>query len=321
MINKIGILTSGGDSPGMNAAIRSIVRTAVNNNIKVVGFLEGYLGLCKNNTIELNKKNVSNLINKGGTFLGSTRYLKFHNKNKQKLAIHNMKKKGIKALIVIGGNGTYLGANSLKKMKFPCICIPGTIDNDVVGTDYSIGYYTALETVVQSIDKIRDTSSSHKRISIVEIMGRNCGDLTLYSAIAGGCELIVIPEIKYKKQKLLKKIKRIIKKEKKHIVIAITEHICNTKKLAKYIENKTNRETRTTVLGHVQRGGSPVSYDRILASRMGFYSINNLLKKNIFGVCIGIKKNKIIHHNIKYMLKKRKKKFKKKLFYMSKKLY
>ncbi|WP_343192415.1 6-phosphofructokinase [Buchnera aphidicola (Taiwanaphis decaspermi)] len=297
MIKKIGILTSGGDSPGMNAAIRSITRTAINKGIKVYGIYDGYLGLYENKIISFNRNTVSEIINKGGTFLRSSRFPQFKNIDIRKTAINNLKKKYIEVLIIIGGDGSYLGAKKLTEMGMPCITLPGTIDNDIPGTDYTIGFFTALENIVQSIDKIRDTSSSHKRISIVEIMGKTCGYLTLYSAIAGGCECIVIPEIKYSKKKILASIKHGIKQGKKHLIIAITEYICNTKKLALYIENKTKRETRVTVLGQIQRGGSPVSYDRILASKMGSFAIKIILSGQ-FGRCIGIKNNKIIHNDI-----------------------
>ncbi|NIH16827.1 MAG: 6-phosphofructokinase [Buchnera aphidicola (Periphyllus lyropictus)] len=320
MIKKIAVLTSGGDSPGMNAAIRSIVRTSCNNNIKVLGVLDGYLGLCKNRIIKLNKKSVSNIINKGGTFLGTARYKKFYKKKTREIAILNMKNKKIDALIAIGGNGTYIGANKLNKMNFPCISIPGTIDNDIFGTDYTIGYSTALETVVQLIDKLRDTSCSHKRITIIEIMGRNCGDLTLFSSIAGGCQYIIIPEIPYNEKKLIKKIKKNVKKEKKNILIGITEHICNVKKLAKKIEKEVNQETRATVLGHIQRGGAPVAFDRILASKMGYFSVKLLLKKK-FGKCIGIKNNKIIYNDINYAFNFIKKKYDKKIIFLAKNLF
>ncbi|USS94409.1 6-phosphofructokinase [Buchnera aphidicola] len=320
MIKKIAVLTSGGDAPGMNAAIRSIVRTSYNNKIQVIGILNGYRGLCKNKMINLNNNKVSNIINRGGTFLGTARYMNFFEKKIRKIAIKNMQDKGIDALIVIGGNGTYAGANALHKMNFPCIGIPGTIDNDVFGTDYTIGYSTALETIVKSIDQLRDTSFSHQRISIVEIMGRKCGDLTLSAAIAGGCEFIVIPEIKYDEKKLIQNIKKSIKKGKKHAVVAITEHICNVKKLAKKIEFYTKKETRATILGHIQRGGSPVAFDRILASKMGFFSIELLLKKK-FGKCIGIKNDKIIYHDIEKALNFMKKKINKKLIIISKNLY
>ncbi|QJC28477.1 6-phosphofructokinase [Enterobacteriaceae endosymbiont of Plateumaris consimilis] len=320
MINKIGILTSGGDSPGMNAAIRGIVRTAIGNNIEVFGIYDGYLGLCSNNIKKLNRHSVSDIINRGGTFLGSARFPQFKYLKIRKLAIKNMQNYGINALVVIGGDGSYMGAKSLTEMGFPCIGIPGTIDNDVVGTDYSIGYFTALETVVQAIDRLRDTSSSHQRISLVEIMGRYCGDLTLAAAIAGGCEFIVLPEIPYNQNDLVDEIKLGIDKGKKHAIVLITEYICDINKLAKFIETKIKRETRTTVLGHIQRGGSPVAYDRILASRMGAYSVE-LLCKGYGGKCIGVINGKMVHNDIIYAIKKMQRVFNNDLLDTAKKLY
>ncbi|QJC32343.1 6-phosphofructokinase [Enterobacteriaceae endosymbiont of Donacia dentata] len=320
MIQKIGVLTSGGDSPGMNAAIRGVVRTAIGNNIEVFGICNGYLGLYNNNIIKLNRHSVSDIINRGGTFLGSARFPKFKDKKIRSIAINNMKKHGINALVVIGGDGTYMGAKLLTEMGFPCIGIPGTIDNDVVGTDYSIGYFTALETIVQAIDRLRDTSTSHQRISIVEIMGRKCGDLTLSAAIAGGCEFIVLPEINYNKNDLVKEIKLGIARGKKHAIVLITEFICDINKLAKYIETKIKRETRTTVLGHIQRGGSPVAFDRILASRMGNYSVE-LLFKGYGGRCVGVQNDKMVHHDIIDAILNMKKVFKKDLLDTAKKLF
>ncbi|MBZ2279218.1 6-phosphofructokinase, partial [Buchnera aphidicola] len=278
MIKTIGVLTSGGDAPGMNAAIRGVVRTALSEKIEVFGIYDGYLGLYENRMIKLDRYSVSDIINKGGTFLGSARFKNFCKDEIRLIAVKNAKIRKIDALIIIGGDGSYIGAEKLTQIGLPCIGIPGTIDNDVAGTDYTIGYFTALETVVEAIDRLRDTSSSHQRISIVEVMGRYCGDLTLSAAIAGGCEFIVLPEVNYKKEELVLEIQAGIKKGKKHAIVAITEYICNVGELARYIEKKTNRETRATILGHIQRGGVPVAYDRILASRMGAYSIELLLK-------------------------------------------
>ncbi|QJC30260.1 6-phosphofructokinase [Enterobacteriaceae endosymbiont of Neohaemonia nigricornis] len=320
MIKRIGVLTSGGDAPGMNAAIRGIVRTAIGQKLEVFGIYNGYLGLYKNNFIKLNRHSVSEIINRGGTFLGSARFPQFANINIRTIAINNMQKNNIDALVVIGGDGSYIGAKLITDMGFPCIGIPGTIDNDVAGTDYSIGYFTALETIVQAIDRLRDTSSSHQRISIIEVMGRYCGDLALSAAIAGGCEFIVLPEIIYNKYDLIKEIQQGIDKGKKHAIVLITEFICDINKLAKYIETKIQRETRTTVLGHIQRGGSPVAYDRILASRMGSYAIE-LLCNGYGGRCIGIKNDKIVHNDISYAIKNMKKIFKKELLEIAKKLY
>lgn len=320
MIKKIGVLTSGGDAPGMNAAIRGVVRTALSAKLDVCGILDGYLGLYQNKINLLNRFSVSDVINKGGTFLGSARFPMFEKKHNRQIAVHNLKKHQIDALIVIGGDGSYLGAQKLTEMGVSCISIPGTIDNDIAGTDYTIGHFTAIQTIVEAIDRLRDTSSSHQRISIVEVMGRNCGDLTLAAAIAGGCEFIVLPEIAYDKCALVKEIETGIKKGKKHAIVAITEHICDVTKLAAYIEKKTNRETRATILGHIQRGGVPVAYDRILASRMGSYSVEILLK-GYQGRCIGIKNETLVHYDIKHALLNLKKSFKYDWLKIAKKLF
>lgn len=320
MIKKIGILTSGGDSPGMNAAIRSIVRTGLNNNIQMIGIYDGYLGLYENRMIELNRNSVSNMINRGGTFLGSARFPEFYKTNIRSIAIKNIKHAKIDALIIIGGDGSYIGAKKITEIGIPCLGLPGTIDNDIFGTDYTIGYFTALETIVEAIDRLRDTSSSHQRISIVEVMGRFCGDLTLSAAIAGGCEFIVLPDTNFKKEVLLRDIKNSIQKGKKHAIIAITECIYDVDKLAQYIEKNTHRETRATILGHIQRGGAPVAYDRILASRMGNYAIEKILQ-GYGGQCLGIKNEKIIHYDLTIAIDNKKKKFKKNWLKIAKTLY
>lgn len=320
MIKKIGVLTSGGDAPGMNAAIRGVVRTALSENLEVFGVYDGYLGLYENRMKKLDRYSVSDMINRGGTFLGSARFPDFHKYEIRTIAINNLNKRNIDALVVIGGDGSYIGAQKLTKMGVPCISIPGTIDNDVAGTDYTIGYFTALETVVEAIDRLRDTSSSHQRISIVEVMGRYCGDLTLAAAIAGGCEFIVLPEISYKQEELVCEIKAGIKKGKKHAIVAITEYICDVEQLAKYIEKETNRETRATILGHIQRGGAPVVYDRILASRMGAYAVE-LLNQGYQGKCVGVKNEKMVFNDITEALNNMKRVFKKDWLITAKKLY
>lgn len=296
-IKKIGVLTSGGDAPGMNAAIRGVVRSGLSDTLDVFGIYDGYLGLYEDRMELLDRCSVSDVINRGGTFLGSARFPEFREEAVRQQAITNMRQRGLDALVVIGGDGSYMGAKRLTEMGFPCIGLPGTIDNDVAGTDYTIGYFTALETVVEAIDRLRDTSSSHQRISIVEVMGRNCGDLTLAAAIAGGCEFIVIPEVEFNRQDLITEIKAGIAKGKKHAIVAITEHICDVTSLAKQIEQETKRETRATVLGHIQRGGAPVAYDRILASRMGAYAVE-LLQQGYGGRCVGIQNEQLVHHDI-----------------------
>ncbi|AYA41600.1 6-phosphofructokinase [Xenorhabdus nematophila] len=325
MINKIkriGVLTSGGDAPGMNAAIRGVVRAALTEGLEVYGIYDGYLGLYENRMKKLDRFSVSDMINRGGTFLGSARFPEFRDDKVREIAIENMRKNGIEALVVIGGDGSYLGAKKLTEAGFPCIGLPGTIDNDVAGTDYTIGYFTALETVVEAIDRLRDTSTSHKRISIVEVMGRYCGDLTLSAAIAGGCEFIVLPECEtpFDREELLAEIKAGIEKGKRHAIVAITEHVCDVGELAKYIEAETRHETRATVLGHIQRGGAPVAYDRILASRMGAYSVQ-LLLEGCGGRCVGIQNEKLVHHDIIDAVQNMQRIFKKDWLETAKKLY
>lgn len=214
MIKKIGVLTSGGDAPGMNAAIRGVVRAALTEGLEVFGIYDGYLGLYEDRMVQLDRYSVSDMINRGGTFLGSARFPEFRDEHIREVAIENMKKRGLDALVVIGGDGSYMGAKRLTEMGFPCIGLPGTIDNDIKGTDYTIGFFTALGTVVEAIDRLRDTSSSHQRISIVEVMGRYCGDLTLAAAIAGGCEFVVVPEVEFSREDLVAEIKAGIAKGK-----------------------------------------------------------------------------------------------------------
>lgn len=297
MVKKIGVLTSGGDAPGMNATIRGVVRTALTEGLEVYGIHDGYLGLVEGRIEKLERSSVSDVINRGGTFLGSARFPEFRDEKVREKGIANLKKHGIDALVVIGGDGSYMGAKKLTEMGYPCIGVPGTIDNDIAGTDYTIGYYTALNTVIDAIDRLRDTSTSHQRISIVEIMGRYCGDLTLMAGIAGGCEYVVTPDTGLDKDALIKNIKDGIAKGKKHAIIAMTEHLTDVDELAKEIEAATGRETRATILGHLQRGGTPTAFDRILASRMGNYAVHLLISGH-GGRCVGIQKEELVHHDI-----------------------
>lgn len=319
-MKKIGVLTSGGDAPGMNAAIRAVVRTALSFGIDVVGIVDGYLGLYENRLHVLDRSSVSEVINRGGTFLGSARFPAFKQLEIQQQAIHHLQRQGVEGLVVIGGDGTYQGAKALTAGGIPCIALPGTIDNDVVGTDYTVGYYTALQTILTAIDQLRDTSSSHQRISIVEVMGRCCGDLTLAAAIAGGCEFIVIPEIPFDRQALVTAIQAGISRGKRHAIVAITENICDSHALAHYIEQQIGRETRATVLGHIQRGGAPVGFDRILASRLGVYAVE-LLQQGVAGHCVGLQNDQLVHHDLSQALNHRKLPFKSEWLAMAKKLF
>ena len=320
MIKKIGILTSGGDAPGMNSAVRAVIRTCLANDIEVFGIYDGYGGLHQGKIEKLDRQSASDIINRGGTFLGTARFPEFREESVRKEAIKNLKKYGIEALIVIGGDGSYMGAKKLSEMGYPCIGIPGTIDNDIAGTDYTIGFMTALNTIVDAVDRLRDTSSSHNRISIVEIMGRYCGDLTLWAAIAGGSEYVIVPEIEFDEEALLSQLARGEAKGKKHAIIAITEHVTDVNELAKRIEAKTGRETRATVLGHIQRGGAPMAFDRILASRMGAHSVE-LLMEGKSARCIGIQNGQMVDHDIIECLEEMKRPFRQDLYDLSHALF
>ncbi|MGB2079215.1 MAG: 6-phosphofructokinase [Vibrio sp.] len=320
MVKKIGVLTSGGDAPGMNAAIRGVVRTGLSAGLEVYGIYDGYQGLVEGNIHKLDRSSVSDVINRGGTFLGSARFPEFKEVEVREQAIEQLKKHGIDALVVIGGDGSYMGAKKLTEMGYPCIGLPGTIDNDIAGTDYTIGYMTALNTVIDAIDRLRDTSSSHQRISIVEIMGRHCGDLTLMSAIAGGCEYIITPENNLDKDDLIECIKEGVQKGKKHAIIALTELQMDANQLAKEIEAETGRETRATILGHIQRGGHPTAFDRILASRMGNYAVH-LLMDGEGGRCVGIQQEQLVHHDIIDAIENMRRPVKKELYEVAKELF
>ncbi|QUM80181.1 6-phosphofructokinase [Moritella sp. 5] len=320
MIKRIGVLTSGGDAPGMNAAIRAVVREGLHLGLEVYGIYDGYAGLHQDRIEKLDRKSVSDVINRGGTFLGSARFPEFKEESVRKEAIENLKKHNIDALVVIGGDGSYMGAKKLTEMGFPCIGIPGTIDNDIPGTTYTIGFDTALNTVVDAIDRLRDTSTSHQRISIVEIMGRYCGDLTMGAAVAGGAEFVVIPEKGYDEAELLTQVKAGIEKGKKHAIIAMCEHVTNVDALAKHIEAETGRETRATILGHLQRGGTPTARDRIMASRMGSFAVKLLLEGE-GGRCVGLMNSQMVHHDIIDCINNMKRPFNQELFDLSDSLF
>ncbi len=297
-IKKVGVLTSGGDSPGMNAAIRAVVRSCAYNNLKCVGIYRGYEGLIEGDFESLNARSVKNLISRGGTFLKSARSAEFRTKAGRKKAYDHLIKAKIDALVVIGGDGTFRGALEFgKEHKFPVIGIPGTIDNDINGTDFTIGYDTALNTVVEAIDKIRDTAHSHNRLFLVEVMGRDAGDIALSAGIGAGAEIILIPEQNLGKERLIESLRRSKKSGKTSSIIVVSEGDKvgkNIYQVADYIENTLQGyEVRVTVLGHVQRGGSPSCRDRVFASRLGVNSIDALLRGE-YGVMIGVQDSKIV---------------------------
>ena len=320
MIKKIGVLTSGGDSPGMNAAIRAVVRAGLAAGLEVYGIRDGYLGLHQDRISKLERHSVSDMINRGGTFLGSARFPAFKEESVRREAIENLKKHGIGALVVVGGDGSYMGAKKLTEMGYPCVGLPGTIDNDIAGTEFTIGFDTALNVVMEAIDRLRDTSTSHKRISIVEVMGRHCGDLAMSAAVAGGAEYVIVPEKGFDKNALLAQIDDGIAKGKRHAMVTICEHATDGNALAKEIEAHTGLETRATILGHIQRGGSPTARDRIMASRMGAYAVE-LLLQGVGGRCIGMQQNQLVHHDIIDCIENMKRPFDEEMFQLSDKLF
>ena len=282
MIKKIGVLTSGGDAPGMNAAVRSVVRSCVYNNIEIVGILFGYQGLIDNKIKPMDARSVNNIINKGGTILKTARCEEFRSENGRKKAYNNIKENKIDALVVIGGDGTFTGAMIFQKeFSLPIIGIPGTIDNDIYGTQYTIGYDTALNTVINAIDKIRDTAISHNRLFFVEVMGRDAGHIALNAGIGAGAEEILVPEANMGLDRLLDSLKRSEKSGKSSSIVVVAEGDKTGKnvfEIASYIEkNMPEYEVRVSVMGHMQRGGSPSCFDRVLASRMGVYAVEKLL--------------------------------------------
>lgn len=293
MIRRIGVLTSGGDSPGMNAAIRAVTRVALAHGIEVMGIRDGYKGLVSGNYLPLTKHEVSDRLDRGGTFLGSARLPEFKDDEVQEQAVEMLKAHQIDAVVVVGGDGSYRGALALTKRGINCIGLPGTIDNDIPCTDYTIGFDTALNTVVDAIDKLRDTSSSHHRCSVVEVMGNHCGDLALYSAISCGAEIVITPETGFDESEVLERLKYLDGTLKKnHAIVIVSEKITDVDSLARKISTHTSFAGRSTILGHVQRGGSPTPSDRVLASRMAEKAVD-LLVKGQGGMCVGIVNNEI----------------------------
>ena len=291
MVKCIGVLTSGGDAPGMNAAIRAVTRTCLNRGIKIYGVRLGYKGLHDGDFIEFDRHSTRNIINVGGTFLKSARFPEFKDPAVREEAIKQMKKVGMEALVVIGGDGSYNGALKLTEMGINCIGIPGTIDNDIPDTDF--GFDTALNTIVDALDKLRDTSSSHQRCTILEVMGRRCGDLAVHAGLACGAEMIVTSESGFDEKEIIETLKRSKASDKKHALIVITEHITDVHELAKRVEEETGFETRANVLGHMQRGGSPTARDRVLASRMGIKAVE-LLEEGKGGLCVSDVRGEIV---------------------------
>ncbi|MCU7558350.1 6-phosphofructokinase [Macrococcus capreoli] len=291
-MKKIAVLTSGGDAPGMNAAVRAVVRKAMYHDIEVYGIYQGYQGLVNNNIHKMERGTVGDKIQRGGTFLQSARCPEFKEPEVRKVGIENLNKLGIEGLIVIGGDGSYRGAQRLNEEGIKTIGIPGTIDNDINGTDFTIGFDTALNTIIEAIDKIRDTASSHERTFIIEVMGRDAGDLALWSGLAGGAESVLIPEHKKDIKEIADKIQQGIERGKKHSIIVVAEGVMSGHECGEQLKKYINVDTRISVLGHMQRGGSPSGLDRVLASRLGGYAVE-LLMNGETGLAVGIQNNKL----------------------------
>jgi len=306
-IKCIGVLTSGGDAPGMNAAIRAVTRAAIFNGIRVKGIYKGYRGLISGDVVEFKTDSVSNIIQRGGTILKTARCEEFKTIEGRKIAYETMRREEINALVVIGGDGSLTGANIFaNEYNIPIVGLPGTIDNDLNGTDVTIGYDTALNTIMEAVDKIRDTATSHERLFFIEVMGRNCGYLALNSAIASGAEAAIIPEISIEKDQLAELIQQGFRKSKNSSLVLVTESEVTggALKLAERVKNEYPQyDVRVSILGHLQRGGSPSAQDRILASRMGVAAIQAFLEDQR-NVMIGIRENEIDYVPFQRAIKK-----------------
>jgi 6-phosphofructokinase 1 len=308
-ITKIGVITSGGDAPGMNAAIRAVVRTGIYNNLEVYGIMRGFQGLCDGDIFKMESKSVANIIQRGGTILKTARCKEFLTPEGRKKAYENLERLGIGALVVIGGDGSFRGAQAFSsEFDFPCIGLPGTIDKDIAGTDFTIGFDTAVNTAVSAIDKLRDTADAHDRLFVIEVMGRDSGFIALHSGIATGAENILIPERKTDVEDIITTLKEKHGRKKLVNIIVVAEgEAYGATELAKTItEEIPGQEVRVGILGHIQRGGSPSCLDRLIASRMGYAAVECLLEGK-FNVFVGIVNNKIHYTPLNQAVKRKEK--------------
>lgn len=298
-IRRIGVLTSGGDAPGMNAAIRAVTRTAIYHGIEVIGIRRGFAGLMEGDFFKLELGSVGGIIQRGGTILQTARSERFKTEEGLNEAVNRLIEAGIEGLVVIGGEGSFKGAWELYKRGVLTIGVPGTIDNDIAGTDYTIGFDTAVNIAVEAINRLRDTASSHERMFIVEVMGRKSGYIALMAGVASGAESILIPEIPYDIEEICMKLRRGHERGKTHSIIVVAEGVASAAQVRDWILDKTGYEVRVVVLGHLQRGGSPTAFDRILASRLGSKSVE-LLINGVGGKMVGWEKNKVSIYDLPY---------------------
>jgi 6-phosphofructokinase 1 len=292
-MKRIGVLTSGGDSPGMNAAIRAVVRKGLYHGLEVYGIYQGYHGLMEGHIKKMDAGSVGDIIHRGGTILQTARSKEFMTPEGREKAVRVLKEHQIEGLIVIGGDGSFRGARELSRMGIATIGVPGTIDNDIPVTDYTIGFDTATNTVVEAIDKIRDTATSHERTFVIEVMGRDAGDIALFSGLVGGAESILIPEEDFDIDEIVDRLVKAKQRGKKHSIIIVAEGVMSGAEFAQLIQERVGVEVRTSVLGHIQRGGSPSAFDRMLGSRLGAYAVELLLQGKTSRM-VGIQRNKLI---------------------------
>ena len=305
MQKRIGVLTSGGDAPGMNAAVRAVTRAAIKKGFEVIGIRRGYNGLLNNDMVKLAARDVSDIIQRGGTEIFTARCLEFKEWENVLKAKDICEKANMAGIVVIGGDGSFRGAADLSKAGIPCVGLPGTIDNDIQCSEYTIGYDTAMNTVMELVDKLRDTSHSHERCAVVEVMGRHAGHIALNTGIACGATAVLVPEIPYNMEDVVAKIKEGRKTGKEQFIIIVAEGVGGTEEIAKRINAETGIESRATILGHVQRGGSPTVRDRVVASEMGYYAVE-LLEKGIGNRVVGMKDGRVYDVDIQEALSMKK---------------
>ncbi|MCI7804286.1 MAG: 6-phosphofructokinase [Oscillospiraceae bacterium] len=305
MLKKIGVLTSGGDAPGMNAAVRAVTRAAIRKGMQVYGIRRGYNGLINGDVFEMNERSVSDIIQRGGTMLYTARCPEFRTEEGVEKARAKCEELGLEGIVVIGGDGSFRGAADLSAKGILCVGLPGTIDNDISCTEYTIGYDTAMNTAMEMVDKLRDTAQSHDRCSVVEVMGRGAGFIAVNTGVACGATYVITSEVPYNLDEIAKKMLESRKTGKQHFIIVVSEGVGHSDEIARTLQEKTGIEARTTILGHVQRGGSPTVRDRVVASQMGYYAVD-LLSQGIGNRVVGMQNNKIVDFDIQEALSMKK---------------